>query len=64
MGDYNIRLAESAFIYRVLNYALRKFNKTLWNDELEAVWQEGPQITLLSQHLTLKKRRKRKMSSK
>ena len=64
MGDYNIRLAESAFIYRVLNYALRKFNKTLWNDELETMWQEGPQITLLSQHLTLKKRRKRKMSSK
>lgn len=64
MGDYSIPLVESAFIRPLLNYAVRQFHKTLWNNELEIMWQEGSRITPLSQYLALKKRRKRKISSK
>jgi len=63
MGDYIILMVESAFIRYVLNYDVRQFHRTLWNDELEIMWQEGSHFTPLYQYLALRKQKKRKISS-
>jgi hypothetical protein len=60
MDDYSTLLAESAIIRRVLNYAFRQFHNTSWNEELEIMWQEGPQKYSTFSIFGLEKKKKEK----